>query len=140
MKESDKMKKFLIGSLVLVLSVSSIVGGIVFNRYNDVKHSLNNDKNVIYIKGYKDSEVKYNVIDSEVKITVPNSSLDSRANEDVKLEEELLKSKFTSSEKEEYKNKFREAMRERLGKAEENIEGNLKEEMGLDIDIVVNLK
>ena len=84
------MKKFLIGSLVLVLGVSSIVGGIVYNRYNDVKYSLNNNKDVIYIKDYKDSEVKYNVIDNEVTITVPNSSLDSMANEEVKSEEELL--------------------------------------------------
>ena len=111
------MKKILIGSLVLVLGVSSIVGGIVFNRYNDVKYSLNNNKDVIYIKDYENSEVKYNVIDNEVTITVPNSSITKRAKEDVEeMDEELVKEGFTSlsnSEKEEYKNKFRNAMREK---------------------------
>ena len=139
------MKKILIGSLVLVLGVSSTVGGIVFNRYNDVKYSLNNDKNVIYIKGYKDSEIKYNVIDSEVIITVPNSSLDSRASEDVlKLEEELSNSEFScslsNSEKEEYKNKFRNAMREGLENAKEDIKDNVKKETGVDVEVKLNLK
>lgn len=139
------MKKILIGSLVLVLGVSSIVGGIVFNRYNDVKYSLNNDKNVSYIKDYKDSEVKYNVIDNKVTITVPNSSLDSRASEDVlKLEEELLNSEFScslsSSEKEQYKNEFRNAMREGLEKAKEDIKDNVKKETGVDVEVKVNLK
>ena len=134
------MKKFLIGSLIFTICAVSVVSGIVYNKYNNVKKILNNDKNVIYIKDYKDSEVKYNVIDNKVTITVPNSSLDSRANEDVKLEEELLKSKFTSSEKEEHKNNFRSGMMKGLDKAEKNIESNLKEEMGLDIDVVVNLK
>ena len=91
------MKKILIGSLVLVLGVSSIVGGIVYNRYNDVKYSLNNDKNVIYIKDYENSEVKYNVIDNEVIITIPNSSITKRAKEDVeKMDEVLVNEGFNS--------------------------------------------
>ena len=139
------MKKILIGSLVLVLGVYSIIGGIVYNRYNDVKYSLNNNKDVIYIKDYKDSEVKYNVIDNEVTITVPNSSLESRASEDVLiLEEELSNSEFScslsSSEKEEYKNKFRDTMRERLEKAKEDIKDNVKKETGVDVEVKVNLK
>ena len=138
------MKKILIGSLVLVLGVSSIVGGIVYNRYNDVKYSLNNDKDVIYIKDYEDSEVKYNVIDNEVVITVPNSSLDNRANEDVeKMDEELVSEGFSSlsnSEKEEYKNKFRNAMREGLENAKKDIKDNVKKETGVDVEVKVNLK
>lgn len=138
------MKKILIGSLVLVLGVSSIVGGIVYNRYNDVKYSLNNDKNVIYIKDYEDSEVKYNVIDNEVTITIPNGSLDSRANEDVeKMDEELVSEGFTSlsnSEKEKYKNKFRNAMREGLDNAKKDIKDNVKKETGVDVEVKVNLK
>ena len=139
------MKKILIGSLVLVLGVSSIIGGIVYNRYNDVKYSLNNDKNVIYIKDYKDSEVKYNVIDNEVIITIPNNSLDSRASEDVvKFEEELSNSEFScslsNSEKEKYKNKFRNAMREGLDNAKKDIKDNVKKETGVDVEVKVNLK
>ena len=132
------MKKILIGSLVLVLGVSSIIGGIVFNRYNDVKYSLNNNKDVIYIKDYENSEVKYNVIDNEVTITVPNSSLDSRASEDVLiLEEELSNSEFScslsNSEIEEYKNKFRNAMREGLDNAKKDIKDNVKKETGVEM-------
>lgn len=138
------MKKILIGSLVLVLGVSSIVGGIVFNRYNDVKYSLNNNKDVIYIKDYENSEVKYNVIDNEVVITVPNSSLDNRVNEDVeKMDEELVSEGFSSlsnSEKEEYKNKFRNAMREGLDNAKKEIKDNVKKDTGVDVEVKVNLK
>ena len=139
------MKMILVGSLVLVLGVSSVVGGIVFNRYNDVKYSLNNNKDVIYIKDYENSEVKYNVIDNEVTITIPNNSLDSRASEDVLiLEEELSNSEFScslsSSEKEEYKNKFRNAMREGLYNAKKDIKDNVKKETGVDVEVKVNLK
>ena len=134
------MKKILIGNLIFAICAVSVVSGITYNKYNNVKKFLNNDKDVKYIDDYKDSEVKYNVIDNKITITVPNSSLDSRANEDVKLEEELLKSKFTSSEKEEHKNKFRSGMMKGLDKAKKNIESNIKEEMGLDIDVIVNLK
>ena len=138
------MKKILIGSLVLVLGVYSIIGGIVYNRYNDVKYSLNNNKDVIYIKDYKDSEVKYNVIDNEVTITIPNSSLDSMANEKEKSEEELLKSGFgyslSSSEKRERKNEFRSDTIERLEKAKEYIKDNVKKETGVDVEVKVNLK
>ena len=135
------MKKFLIGSLIFTICAVSVVSGITYNKYNNIKKFLNNDKDVKYIEDYKESEVKYNVIDNKVIITVPNSSLDSRASEDVlKLEEELIKSKYTSSKKEEHKNNFRSDMMKRLDKAKKNIESNLKEEMGLDIDVVVNLK
>ena len=85
------MKKILIGSLVLVLGVSSIVGGIVFNRYNNIKKFLNNDKDVKYIEDYEESEVKYNVIDNKVTITVTNSSLDSRAKWRCKIRRRIVK-------------------------------------------------
>ena len=138
------MKKILIGSLVLVLGVSSIVGGIVFNRYNDVKYYLNNNKDVIYIKDYKDSEVKYNMIDNEVTITVPNSSITKRAKEDVeKMDEVLVNEGFNSlsnSEKEEYKNNIRKEMRKGLEDAKKDIKDNVKKETGVDVEVKVNLK
>ena len=93
------MKKFLIRSLIFTICAVSVVSGITYNKYNNIKKFLNNDKDVKYIEDYKDSEVTYNVVENKITITVPNSSLDSRANENVKLEEESLKSKFTSSEK-----------------------------------------
>lgn len=138
------MKKILVGSLVLVLGVSSIVGGIVYNRYNDVKYSLNNNKDVIYIKDYENSEVKYNLIDNEVTITIPNNSITKRAKEDVeKMDEELVKEGFTSlsnSEKDKYKNKFRNAMREGLENAKKDIKDNVKKETGVDVEVKINLK
>ena len=138
------MKKILIGSLVLVLGVSSIVGGIVFNRYNNIKKFLNNDKNVRYIEDYEESEVTYNVVENKIKINVSNSSITKRAEEDVvKMNKELVSEGIGSLndyEKDKYKEKFENELKKGLDKAEENIESNLKEEIGLDIDVVVSLK
>ena len=138
------MKKFLIGSLVLVLGISSIVGGITYNKYNNIKKFLNNDKDVKYIDDYEESEVTYNVVENKIKINVSNSSITKRAKEDiVKMNEELVSEGFGSLsdyEKDKYKEKFENALKEGLDKTEKNIESNLKEEMGLDIDVVVNLK
>ena len=138
------MKKILIGSLIFTICAVSVVGGIAYNKYNNIKNFLNNDKDVKYIEDYKDGKVKYSVIDNKIKINVSNSSITKRAEEDVvKMNEELVSEGFGSLsdyEKDEYNKKFENSLKDGLNKAEENIESNIKEEMGLDIDVVVNLK
>lgn len=138
------MKKFLMGSLIFTICTVSVVSGITYNKYNNIKKFLNNDKDVKYIEDYEESEVTYNVVENKIKINVSNSSITKRAKEDVvKMNEELVSEGFGSLndyEKDEYKEKFENSLKDGLDKAEKNIESNIKEEMGLDIDVVVSLK
>ena len=119
------MKKFLIGSLIFTICAVSVVSGITYNKYNNIKKFLNNDKDVKYIEDYEESEVTYNVVENKIKINVSNSSITKRAEEDVvKMNKELVSEGIGSLndyEKDKYKEKFENSLKDGLDKAEENI-------------------